>query len=219
METLDTPGPGKPADAGSRDVKPRRPQRRRESAPQPADPTRTTKATADVVDLDRYVPAFLTWIANKLSRGASYHYLAAFDVGIETWRCLVLLAIEGSISAQNVSRIIGMDKGSVSRCFKGMQAKGLITLRLDADDGRLRIATLTKKGRALHDQIMGIALERERAFLAVLSDAERETLIGLLKRLHENLPAVEVATEAYVAQHFPQAAARRRNRSAEDSDD
>ena len=83
-----------------------------------------------VVDLERYVPAFLTWIANKLSRGASQHYLNAFDVGIETWRCLVLLAIEGSISAQKVSRIIGMDKASVSRCFKGMQAKGLITLRL-----------------------------------------------------------------------------------------
>ena len=173
---------------------------------------------ADVVDLDRYVPAFLTWIANKLSRGASQHYLAAFDVGIETWRCLVLLAIEGSISAQNVSRIIGMDKGSVSRCFKSMQAKGLITLRLDADDGRLRIATLTKKGRALHDQIKGIALERERAFLAVLSDPERETLIGLLKRLHENLPAVEMATERYVAQRFPKAA-RGRARTEENNDE
>ena len=171
-----------------------------------------------VVDLERYVPAFLTWIANKLSRGASQHYLAAFDVGIEIWRCLVLLAIEGSISAQNVSRIIGMDKGSVSRCFKSMQVKGLITLRLDADDGRLRIATLTKKGRALHDQIMGIALERERAFLAVLSSAERETLIGLLKRLHENLPAVELATESYVAQRFPKAA-RSRARTEETEDE
>lgn len=184
---------------------------------------RSAKAAVDdtpqVVDLERYVPAFLTWIANKLSRGASQHYLSVFDVGIETWRCLVLLAIEGSISAQNVSRIIGMDKGSVSRCFKSMQARGLITLRLDADDGRLRMATLTKKGRALHDQIMGVALERERAFLAVLSDAERETLIGLLKRLHENLPAVEVATAAYVGQRFPRTTARRRGPTEENEDD
>lgn len=166
-------------------------------------------APPPVIDLDRYVPAFLTWIANKLSRGASQHYLNVFDVGIETWRCLVLLAIEGSISAQRVSRIIGMDKASVSRCFKGMQAKGLIVMQLDAGDGRLRIATLTPKGRALHDQIMGVALERERAFLAVLSEAERDTLIGLLHRLHENLPAVDVATAAYVARRFPRAARRR----------
>ena len=59
------------------------------------------------------------------------------------------------------------------------------------------------------NQIKGIALERERAFLAVLSDAERETLIGLLKRLHENLPAVETATASYVAQRFPKAARSR----------
>jgi hypothetical protein len=90
----------------------------------PASPTPApgSDAAPNVVDLERYVPAFLTWIANKLSRGASQHYLSIFDVGIETWRCLVLLAIEGSISAQQVSRIIGMDKGSVSRC-QGMRAR------------------------------------------------------------------------------------------------
>jgi DNA-binding MarR family transcriptional regulator len=169
-----------------------------------------------VVDLERYVPAFLTWIANKLSRGASQQYLNVFDVGIETWRCLVLLAIEGSISAQQVSKVIGMDKASVSRCFKGMQARGLIKLGLDPNDGRLRIATLTKKGRGLHDQILGIALERERAFLSVLTDSERETLIGLLKRLHENLPAVEKATARYVEKHYPRA---KRRRTTEEADD
>jgi DNA-binding MarR family transcriptional regulator len=173
------------------------------------------EATA-VIDLDRYVPGVLTWISKKLSGGAAQHYLNLFDVGVETWRCLVLLAIEGSISAQKVSRIIGMDKGSVSRCFKRMQAKALITMRLDSGDGRLRIATLTKKGRALHDQIMGIALERERAFLAVLSEAERAALLGLLKRLHENLPAVEDATQAYVARQFPKTAPRRKVRVTKD---
>lgn len=171
-----------------------------------------------VVDLDRYVPAFLTWIANKLSRGASQHYLSVFDVGIETWRCMVLLAVQGAISAQQVSRIIGMDKSSVSRCFKGMQAKGLITMTLDDTDGRLRIAKLTPKGRKLHDEILGIALERERAFLSVLSAAERDTLLGLLRRLHENLPAVEDATGAYVEQRYPMAA-RRRARPEETRDD
>ena len=143
-----------------------------------------------------------------------------FDVGIETWRCLVLLAIEDSISAQQVSKVIGMDKASVSRCFKSMQARGLITLGLDATDGRLRIATLTKKGRALHDQILGIALERGARLLSVLSAAEQETLIGLLKRLHENLPEVERATDCYVSARFPGAKGRPRfPRPAKDDGD
>jgi DNA-binding MarR family transcriptional regulator len=180
--------------------------------------TAAPAAVAQNVDLDRYVPAFLTWIANKLSRGASQHYLSVFEVGIETWRCLVLLAIHGSISAQQVSRVIGMDKASVSRCFKSMQSRGLVTIGLDDGDGRLRIATLTKKGRDLHDQILGIALERERAFLSVLKPAEIETLIGLLKRLHENLPEVESATAGYIKQRFPKAAAKRKARTPGDDD-
>lgn len=152
------------------------------------------------LDLERYVPAYLTWIAHKLSRGASQHYLKLFGVGIETWRCLVLLAIDGSVSAQQVSRVVGMDKGSVSRSFKSLQERGYIRTELDKHDGRVRNATLTSQGQALHASILEIALERERAFLSVLQSAEIDTLLGLLRRLHENLPAVEVATQDYIDQ-------------------
>ncbi|NDY91809.1 MarR family winged helix-turn-helix transcriptional regulator [Ideonella livida] len=177
------------------------PSRRRNPAPEAPNPPVAAPAPEGarrVVDLDHYVPAYLTWIANKLSRGASQHYLALFDVGIETWRCLVLLAVEGSVSAQQVSRVIGLDKGAVSRCFKQMQARGLIRLGLDEQDGRLRLATLTPEGRALHDQILHLALLREQVFLNVLDAQEQATLLGLLRRLHENLPAVEAATAAEV---------------------
>ena len=160
------------------------------------------KESGKKIDLDHYVPAYLTWTSNKLSRGASQHYLKVFGVGIETWRCLVLLAIEGSISAQQVSRVIGMDKASVSRCFKSMQESGFIRIALDPRDGRARIAVLTAKGRALHDEIREVALERERAFLEVLSDDESETLLNLLRRLHENLPAVETATQRFIEQKY-----------------
>ncbi len=170
-----------------------------------------------VVDLEHYAPALLNWIATSVSRGASQHYLNVFGVGIEIWRCLLLLAIEESISAQQVSRIIGMDKSSISRCFKSMQAKGLITMGLDAADGRVRIATITAQGRALHDRMIGIALARDQALLAALNDNERDTLFALLWRVHESLPAVERMTEQYIADHFPEAA--RRAKPGSDSGD
>jgi len=161
-----------------------------------------------LIDLDRYFPAYLAWIANGLSRGASHTYRKVFGIGIESWRCLVLLAIHKSISAQRLSQIVGMDKGSVSRCFKSMHAKGLIVMGLDSSDGRVKIAGLTPKGRALHDQIRNMALARECALLSVLSQSDRDTLLHLLKRLHENLPAVEEATARYVAHRYPRALPR-----------
>jgi len=172
-------------------------------------------AAGAVINLDNYAPAYLTWIANKLSSGASQAYLAAFDVGIESWRVLVLLAIEGSISAQKACGVIGMDKASMSRCFKSMQARGFIELALDPQDGRARIATLTPAGRAVHDQIRDIAMERERVFMSVLSAAERKLLLDLLRRLHENLPAVEAATREHLGRHHPHALERRGARRSE----
>ncbi len=164
---------------------------------------REVSTKAPQIDLERYVPAFFSWISNKLSRGASQHYLNTFNVGIETWRCLVLLAISDSITAQQISRVLGMDKGSVSRCLKTMQERSLIRLELDQADGRIRIAVLTQEGRDLHNQMIGMALDRERAFLSVLDKSEVEVLIGLLRRLHENLPVVEAASQEYAKKKFP----------------
>jgi DNA-binding MarR family transcriptional regulator len=75
-------------------------------------------------------------------------------------------------------------------------------MSLDDADGRLRIATLTKQGRKIHDDILGIALERERVLLSVLKPQEQEVLISLLTKLHENLHQVEVATTDYVKRNF-----------------
>jgi DNA-binding MarR family transcriptional regulator len=189
--------------------------------PRPKTPTSARKTAAGataagaVVDLENYAPAYLTWIANKLSSGASQAYLAAFDVGIESWRVLVLLAIEGSISAQKACGIIGMDKASVSRCFKSMQERGFIQLALDPQDGRARIATLTPAGRAMHDQIHEIAIARERVLMSVLTASERKVLLDLLRRLHENLPAVEAATREHLGRHHPHALQRRAARGGE----
>lgn len=157
----------------------------------------------DHIDLEHYVPAYLTWTANKLSRGASGFYLRHFGVGIEVWRCLVLLAVDGACSANQLSRVIGMDKASVSRCFKSMKGGGLIRIRLDESDGRARVAVLTDKGRALHVAIREVALERERALLDVLSKHEAESLLTLLQRVHENLPRVEEMTDRFLATREP----------------
>ncbi|GAB3097984.1 MarR family transcriptional regulator [Aestuariicella hydrocarbonica] len=161
---------------------------------------KTSASPAAEIELDTYVPALLTWISNKLSGGASTLYLKHFGVGIEVWRCLVLLAKGAPISAQYISQTIGLDKASVSRCFKKMHADKLIAFSDDAYDKRVRLATITRKGRDLHDQIIGLALVREEALLSTLSERETDTLIKILHKLHSNLPAVEAASEAYLGE-------------------
>ncbi|MBC7577919.1 MAG: winged helix-turn-helix transcriptional regulator [Tardiphaga sp.] len=157
----------------------------------PAGPAKS----GQLLDLDRYVPAFVTFIANKLSRSATAFYQKRFGVNVTEWRIMSLLAIEPGIPASRICDVIGFDKGPVSRTLAGLQRLGLIKIETDHQDGRSHSIALTAKGRATHDAVIGAALERERKLLSCLDEREREVLIDLLRRIHGNLDAVSEPSE------------------------
>ena len=148
-----------------------------------------------MLDLDRYVPALITFIANKLSRSATVQYQKRFGVNVTEWRILAQLAIEPGISAARICQVIGFDKGPVSRTLTTMEARGLVTIKADRQDGRTHSIALTAKGMVAHDNVIAVALERERRLLSCLRKTEREVLIGLLRRVHGHLDAVTGAGE------------------------
>jgi DNA-binding MarR family transcriptional regulator len=150
-----------------------------------------------VLDLNKYVPGLLTLIASNLSGGASSAYLSLYAIGIETWRVMVMLAIEGRVTAQRIVQLLDADKGAISRTLKTMHAQGLVQFEPDESDGRVRHAVFTAEGRRLHDRIIRLALVREAATVSVLTDEEVETLRDLLRRVYMNLPNVENATAEF----------------------
>ncbi|WP_249147439.1 MarR family winged helix-turn-helix transcriptional regulator [Bradyrhizobium jicamae] len=162
---------------------PRKPRR-----PRPADPA--DAAGGPLLDLDRYVPALITFIANKLSNSATAYYQKNFGINVTEWRIISQLAIEPGIPASRICHVIGFDKGPVSRNLAALQKRGLVAIRSAPDDGRTHSISLTARGRAVHDRVIVAALERERRLLSCLKKDEREVLIDLLRRLHENLGAV-----------------------------
>lgn len=151
---------------------------------------RAQSAPGQTLDLDRYVPALITFVANNLSRSATAFYQKHYGVNVTEWRILSLLAIEPGIPAARICHVIGFDKGPVSRTLALMQGRGLVAIKTDPKDGRSHSISLTTKGRATHDRVIVVALERERRLLDCLDTDERETLIALLLRVHGNLGAV-----------------------------
>lgn len=146
---------------------------------------------APVLDLEHHASALLTFLANRLTVGANALYREKFGVGVTEWRVMALLAMEAPIPAARICQVIGLDKGPVSRCLSAMQEAGLVRVKPDRNDARLRPVALTATGRRLHDRIIKLALEREDKLLSCLKAAERKTLLALLNRLHANLEAVE----------------------------
>ncbi|MCV0280501.1 MarR family winged helix-turn-helix transcriptional regulator [Pseudomonas aeruginosa] len=136
------------------------------------------------LNLARYVPGLLTFLANKLATGASQCYRKHFGIGVVEWRMLSMLAVENGITANRICQVIGLDKSAVSRSLQALEASGYVGSRVDPGDARRNTVSLTEAGRALHDRVLLVALERERRLLSGLSPEEVDTLIELLGRLH-----------------------------------
>ncbi len=143
-----------------------------------------TRSSAHALNLDNYVPAYLTYLAGKISNSASATYRPKFGVGITDWRIMALLATEPWISAGRVCDVIGLDKAAVSRSVHGMKSNGIVDVQRTDDDQSRQLIALTRKGLNLHDRIVKLSLERERQLLKGFSAAERKLLINFLSRMH-----------------------------------
>ena len=135
------------------------------------------------LDLDRYIPAYFTFLAGKISNSASATYRPRFGIGITEWRIMAMLASEPWISAGRICSATGLDKAAVSRSVRALQSAGLIEIHADETDQRRQSVALTRKGVALHDRIVAIAIEREEQLLQGFSASERKRLLEFLMRL------------------------------------
>lgn len=139
------------------------------------------------IDGANYLPSYLSHINNRLSSGASQLYLRLYGIGINEWRILSVLSNWPRSTAGTIGDTVGMHKTVVSRSLREMEEKGLV--HIDTGSGQ-RLMALTAEGQRLHDQIVRIALERERLLTLGFSEAERQLLFGLLRRMLDNVESV-----------------------------
>jgi DNA-binding MarR family transcriptional regulator len=159
-------------------------------------PMRPAPAT---LDAPSYVPGLITWLANKLSAGASQLYRKQFDLGVIDWRVLATIASEtvgneAGATGARICQVVGLDKAAVSRSFGVLTRRGLI--RLGKTAGRARLAELTPAGRAVHDAILQLALARQARLLEGFSDEERRLMVTYLHRLLDQVAYVNAFTSA-----------------------
>ena len=140
-----------------------------------------------VLDLDTYVPSYLTQLGNKWARGSSHLYMRKFAVGINEWRVMTMAAIEPGLTANRMCAIVGMDKAAIGRSIQALKAKGMVEVTPNESDGRSSFVALTKEGWKMYDRILEVALAREQELVADFSKEELRLLISLLDRLRKNL--------------------------------
>lgn len=99
------------------------------------------------------------------------------------WASMVKLHEKGPLSQNLLGRLTAMDVATIKGVIDRLTKRGLTEIRADATDGRRRLIGLTAKGRELVESALPLAFDVTEATLAPLDAGERETFLGLLKRL------------------------------------
>jgi DNA-binding MarR family transcriptional regulator len=143
------------------------------------------------LDLDRFLPYRLSVLSNRISQAIARLYQSRFGFGITEWRLIAVLGRYPALSANAVAERTAMDKVAVSRAVAHLLERGLLTRELHGDDRRRSVLTLSEAGHRIYDEIVPLALGRERRLLATLNASEREQLERILDKLaKQGLPAM-----------------------------
>ena len=143
-----------------------------------------------------FLPYLMSVTTNAVSDMIAGEYRARFGLKIPEWR---IMAVLGDAGAQTQRSLVGatrMDKVAVNRACKVLEDRGLVARRPNADDGRSHHIDLTAAGKAMHGEIMPLALDMERRLFASLSAAELRDFKTLLGRITNRVAELESAGPA-----------------------
>jgi len=145
------------------------------------------------IDLKIHIPTLVAICANRMSRAASRFYRERYGIGIVEWRVLMFIGHRVETSANRICRETDLDKGAVSRSLNVLERRGFIRSREDGSDNRRRNIVLTNKGHALHDDIVPIALARERRLVAGMTPRQVKIFVATIQHLQGRISKTRVA--------------------------
>ncbi|QBD78982.1 MarR family transcriptional regulator [Ktedonosporobacter rubrisoli] len=128
----------------------------------------------------------LGYLVNYLARLFSQihtAYLASHGVHLGQWGVLMYLWVKDGQTQRELSRQVAIDEASMVSSIDRMERNGLVRrVRNDHDRRQINIF-LTEKGRALRDKLIPGALANNAISVNGLSEAEKNQLFTLLRRM------------------------------------
>ncbi|MGD9703257.1 MAG: GNAT family N-acetyltransferase [Acidimicrobiia bacterium] len=96
---------------------------------------------------------------------------------------------------------LALDSGYLSRLLRSLEAAGLVTVTASEQDGRVRTARLTKKGKAERAVLDRRSDALARSMLEPLTGAQRERLVSAMSEVERLLTATLLRIDAVDPEH------------------
>ena len=168
-----------------------------------ADSREDNAARKKRLDLFHFVPFRLNRLAAEVSSALSVEYQARYGLDIPEWRVLATLGFRNdACSAQYISHCTRTHKSTISRAVTALMRRQLIERVENADDRREFRLRMTRKGRALYEELIPRLLRKEQEILSCLSAMERREFGLMLGKIEKSLDLVLTSREAEVKEAY-----------------
>jgi DNA-binding MarR family transcriptional regulator len=169
----------------------------------PAEGSETSPKAKARLDLFKFVPFRLNRLAAEVSSALAVEYQERHGLDIPAWRVLATLGFRNdACSAQFISQCTRTHKSTISRAVTGLLHAELIERVENESDRREFRLQLTKKGRALYEELFPQLLRREDEILSCLSAQERKQFVALLGKIEQSLNLIQTSEEADAKQAY-----------------
>lgn len=149
------------------------------------------------LDLFKFVPFRLNRLAAEVSAALASEYQARYGLDIPEWRVLATLGFRNdACSAQYISHCTRTHKSTISRAVTALLKRQLVERVENEDDRREFPLRMTRKGRALYEQLIPRLLRKERDILSCLTAPERDSFALALGKIEKSLDLVLTSKEA-----------------------
>jgi DNA-binding MarR family transcriptional regulator len=152
---------------------------------------------AERLDLFKFAPFRLNRLAAEVSAALAVEYRERYGLDIPEWRVLATLGFRHDpCSAQYVAHCTRTHKSTISRAVTALLERRLLERVENADDRREFRLRLSRKGKALYEELIPRLQHKERDIMACLSGQERKAFDRLIGKIEASLNLIQTSAEA-----------------------
>ena len=119
------------------------------------------------------------------------HETGKFTLPYAELKCLMLFRGERYLTVKGIAQKLGVAKSRVTKLVNGLSEKRLVNRIDDPEDARIRLISLSGKGKSVADEIEEFEQDLFQAMLLQMDPQERKGVLSNLEVLRSSMEAVK----------------------------
>ena len=113
--------------------------------------------------------------------------LKPYNIGSGQLQVLKVIINHDGINQESISRLLHLDKATITRSVNKLVKEGYVLRNVDAHDKRAYVLHLTQKGKELEPTLNKILKGITKKLLTDFSNEEKEKVINIFRKMHQNM--------------------------------